>query len=178
MDPIIALMAVLGIGGGFAGLWWGWLAGEAEADMRRVSCEFRSLSEMMDRGTVGFQKLAEGMFALSISSAEFGDAMDRAANLYFWGMSGPPKRPATPEFEQMLARSPWAGGRTRIGERSHRRLMAVGIDDGWRPSLDPSRSPKEGGAGGLVADLPADAVGVDAPSDVPGPGTTPPHTEE
>jgi hypothetical protein len=177
MDPIIALMAILGIGGGFAGLWWGWLAGEVEADMRRVACEFRSLSEMIDRGTVGFQKFAEGMLALSISSAEFGDTMDRAANLYFWGMSGPPKRPATPEFEQMLARSPWAGGRTRIGERSHRRLLAVGIDDGWRPSLDPDGGSEERHPSQLPVDLPADAEKIDAPSDVPGPGAAPPETK-
>lgn len=161
IDPVIAIMAIIGIGGGFAGLWWGWLVGETEADMRRVACEFRSLSAMIDRGTASFQALAAGMRAFSISAAEFGDALTDAQDLYRYGI-----------------KPPWAGGRSRIGERSHRRLMAVGIDDGWRPSLDPSRSPKEGGAGGLVADLPADAVGVDAPSDVPGPGTTPPHTKE
>jgi hypothetical protein len=75
MDPIIALMAILGIGGGFAGLWWGWLAGEVEADMRRVACEFRSLSEMIDRGTVGFKELARSVDAMMISAMQFNVAM-------------------------------------------------------------------------------------------------------
>ena len=73
---------------------------------------------------------------------------------------------------------PWAGGRTRLGERSHRRLLAVGIDDGFRPSLDPESSSSEGGSSGLAVDLPADAVEIDAPSDVPGPGAAPPETEK
>lgn len=161
MDPVIAIMAILGIGGGFAGLWWGWLAGEVEADMRRVACEFRSLSAMIDRGTVAFQNLSGVVFALSISAAEFGDALTDAQDLYRYGI-----------------KPPWAGGPSRIGERSHRRLLAVGIDDGWRPSLDPDGGSKVGHSGQLPVDLPADAEKVDSPSDVPGPGTTPPHTEE
>ena len=44
--------------------------------------------------------------------------------------------------------------------------------------LDPKCSPGEGGSGGLAADLPADGVSVDAPSDVPGPGTAPPEAKK
>lgn len=166
MDPIIALMAVLGIGGGFAGLWWGWLAGEVEADMRRVACEFRSLSAMIDRGTVGFKELARSIDAMMISVMQFNVEMEAAK----------PRKPWRDRF-QWDDPAPWAGGRTRIGERNHRRLLAVGIDDGWRPSLDPDGGSKEGHSSELPVDLPADAEKIDPPSDMPGPGTAPPETK-
>jgi hypothetical protein len=166
MDPIIAIMAILGIGGGFAGLWWGWLAGEVEADMRRVACEFRSLSEMIDRGTAGFKELARSVDAMMISAMQFNVAMAETTLREPWRDRFAWDDPA-----------PWAGGRSRIGERSHRRLLAVGIDDGWRPSLDPDGGSKEGHAGELPVDLPADAEKIDAPSDVPGPGAAPPETK-
>lgn len=166
MDPIIAIMAILGIGGGFAGLWWGWLAGEVEADIRRVACEFRLLSAMIDRSTVGFEELARSIDAMMISSMQFTVAMEAAK----------PREPWRDRFAWDDP-PPWAYGRSRIGERSHRRLLAVGIDDGWRPSLDPDGGSKEGHSGQLPVDLPTDAEKVDPPSDVPGPGTAPPETK-
>ena len=172
IDPIIAIMAIIGIGGGFAGLWWGWLVGEREADHRRFAFQLRGISSALEATGIGFKKMLAEFEALTVSAMQFTTAMEAAK---------PKREPWRDRFHWMDDPPPWSRGRERIGEYNHRKLLAYGIDDGidYRGGLlDPSGGPQEGGAGGLPADVPADAVGVDPPGDVPGPGTAPPHTEE
>ena len=150
MDPIIAIMAIIGIGGGFAGLWWGWLEGEKEAHMRRVSFSLSGLTRSMNQFTFSTEELRRSFEAASKAVGLFGV---RLASLK-------PMEPWRDRFHWY--ESAWYG---------HSPLRIGGL-------LDSSRRPQEGGAGGLPADVPADAVEVDPPCDVPGPGTAPPHTEE
>lgn len=199
IDPIIAIMAIIGIGGGFAVLWWGWLVGETEASMRRALCNLgpslRLMAEYSKKLGISAEEARKTLIEFSALivgawtvdrlklSAEIGELAPGSVRLpvYESKFLPPGTMMGVPRTFEYGLPPPWSRGRERIGEYNHRKLLACGIDDGidYRGGLlDPSGGPQEGGAGGLPSDLPADAVEVDPPCDVPGPGTAPPHTEE
>lgn len=150
MDPIIAIMVILGIGGGFAGLWWGWREGEREAHGKRLSFALAGLTRSMNQFTFSVEELRRSFEAVSRAVLALGVSM----------ASLKPREPWRDRFH--WRESAWYG---------HYPLRLGGL-------LDPSRSSQKGGAGRLAGDLPADAVQVDPPGDVPGPGTAPPETEK
>lgn len=200
MDPVIAIMAILGIGGGFAGLWWGWLVGETEASCRRALCNLgpslRLVAEYSKKLGISAEEASKALLEFSALivgagtidrlklAAEFGERAPGSVLLpvYESEFLEPGTMMEVPRsFTYGFEPAPWTRGRERIGEYNHRKLLAYGIDDGidYRGALlDSSRRSQEGGARGLPVDLPSDADQVDPPGDVPGPGAAPPHTEE
>lgn len=97
IDPVVAVMVLLGIGGGFVGLCWGWLVGEQESFFRRFNCNYgarlrlaaecsRNLGISSDealRALIGFSALIVGAGTVDRLklSAEIGELAPGAVRL-------------------------------------------------------------------------------------------------
>lgn len=77
-------MAILGIGGGFAGLWWGWREGEREAQTKRLSLALAYLTRSMSQYTISMEEMRKSFEAASKAIAMFGVSMSDLKTKESW----------------------------------------------------------------------------------------------